>query len=191
MQSIKVRKGARIINSPGLGSMGFCVPTVIGLGVASKKKVICITGDGGLQMNIQELETIRRLNLPITIFVMNNGGYGSIMNTQRTHFNGHFVASNPESGVTVPPLDKVAEAYSFDYRKYSDIEEIENDADILVNPKKPTLCEIMVSKSETTMPRVSSKMDKDGVMRSQPLENMWPFLDEEELKNEMIVHEDP
>ena len=187
MQSVKVRKEFRIVNSPGLGSMGFCVPTALGLAVASGKKVICITGDGGFQMNIQELETIRRMNLPIALFVLNNGGYGSIMNTQRNHFKGFFVGSNPESGVTLPSLEKISEAYSFRYKRIEKISEIKKDIKNIMRCDGPALYEVMVSKSESTQPRSSSKMDKDGVMRSQPLENMWPFLDEDELKEEMII----
>ena len=187
MQSVKVRNNVRIVNTPGLGSMGFCVPTALGLAVASKKKVICITGDGGFQMNIQELETIKRLNLPIMFFVLNNDGYGSIMNTQRNHFNGNFVGSNPESGVTLPGLKEISEAYSFKFRRFADISELENGIDPLMACDQPTLCEIMVSKSESTQPRTASRIDKDGMMRSQPLENMWPFLSDDELESEMII----
>ncbi len=187
MQSIRVRDGLRIINMPGLGSMGFCVPSALGIAVASGKKTVCITGDGGFQMNVQELETIHRLGLPLTIFVLNNNGYGSIMNTQRNHFKGHFVASNPESGVTLPDLKKVANAFGFQYYKVSNIKEVKDNLAALVDSGKPVLCEVMVSKSEQTQPRVASKLGADGKMRSQPLENMYPFLDEQELDNEMII----
>lgn len=187
MQSIRVRNNIRMVNTPGLGSMGFCIPTVLGLAVASGKKIICTTGDGGFQMNIQDLETIKRLNLPVMFFVLNNNGYGSIMNTQRTHFSGNFVGSNPESGVTLPSLKKVAEAYSFRYEKFAEFSELKKKIGPIMDCDGPAIYEIMVSKSETTQPRTSSKMDKDGVMRSQPLENMWPFLDEKELGSEMII----
>ena len=187
LQSIRVRKGTRIINMPGLGSMGFCVPSALGVAVASKKKVICITGDGGFEMNVQELETIHRLDLPVTIFVLNNNGYGSIMNTQRNHFNGHFVASNPESGVTLPNLEKIAAAFGFIFYRISSIDELKNHLPEIVDSSHPVLCEVMVSKSEMTVPRVASKLGDDGKMHSQPLENMYPFLDESELDKEMIV----
>ena len=187
MQSVKVRSDFRIVNTPGLGSMGFCVPTALGLAVASKKKIICITGDGGFQMNIQDLETIRRLGLPITFFVLNNNGYGSIMNTQRTHFNGRLVGSDPGSGVTLPDLRMISEAYSFRYEKFTEFSELKKNIGSIMKFDRPAIYEIMVSKSEMTSPRTSSKIGEDGVMRSQPLENMWPFLDEEELRSEMIV----
>lgn len=187
MQSIPVTNGLRIINMPGLGSMGFCVPSALGIAVASRKKVICITGDGGFEMNVQELESIRRLNLPVVFFVLNNNGYGSIMNTQTNNFNGHFVASNPESGVTLPPLNKIAAAFGFNYYYFKNIKEVIADINKIIDSGLPTLCEIIVSKSEKTKPRVSSKLGKDGKMHSQPLENMFPFLDESELEEEMIV----
>ncbi len=187
MQSIRVRPGVRIINMPGLGSMGFCVPNALGVAVASGKKTVCITGDGGFEMNVQDLETIRRLGLPVTIFVLNNNGYGSIMTTQRNHFKGHFVASNPESGLSLPPLDKVADTFGFKYYKVESIKDVKDNISALLDSGKPVLCEVMVSKSEMTLPRVASKLGTDGKMHSQPLENMFPFLEESELDSEMIV----
>jgi acetolactate synthase-1/2/3 large subunit len=187
MQSAKVRNNVRIVNTPGLGSMGFCVPTAIGLAAASGKKVVCMTGDGGLQMNIQELETIRRLNMPVILFVLNNDGYGSIINSQKNHFNGNLVGSNPDSGVTLPCLKKISDVYSFRYEKFADFSELERNIGSVMKSDRPVLCEIMVSKSEMTQPRSSSKIGSDGVIRSQPLENMWPFLDDKELESEMII----
>ena len=102
MQAFNVKKGMRIFNSEGLGSMGFGVPAAIGGCVASNRaRTVCIDGDGGFIMNVQELETVRRLNLPIKYFVLNNGGYVSIRNSQDKHFEKH-VASSEESGVTLP-----------------------------------------------------------------------------------------
>ena len=105
LQSINVPDGLRIINSPGLGSMGFAVPASIGAALASNKHVVCIDGDGSFAMNIQELEVIDRLNLPIDIYVLMNDGYGSIKDTQTRHFESRYVGCSPSSGLTFPGLN--------------------------------------------------------------------------------------
>src|SRR6266568_431908 len=112
MQAFRVRKGQRVVNAPGLGAMGTGLPGAIGACLASgRKRTININGDGGFQLNIQELETVQRLNLPIKYFVLCNGGYGSIMATQRNYFQGRFTGSEPSSGVTFPDVTRIAEAY--------------------------------------------------------------------------------
>ena len=105
MQAMRGKTGLRIFNSEGLGSMGFGIPAAIGGCIASgKKRTICIDGDGGFVMNIQELEIVQRLGLPIKFFVLNNGGYVSIQNTQKNYFNGNYVASSASSGLTLPDI---------------------------------------------------------------------------------------
>ena len=103
MQSFKVKKGQRIFNTPGLGAMGYGIPAAIGACVASDgKETICLDGDGGFIMNIQELETVKRLGLPIKFFILNNEGYVSIRNTQNSHFDGKLIGSDKDSGLTLP-----------------------------------------------------------------------------------------
>jgi acetolactate synthase-1/2/3 large subunit len=112
MQAFRSKSGLRIFNSQGLGSMGFGVPAAIGGCIASgRRRTISIEGDGGFIMNIQELETVKRLNLPIKFFVLNNGGYVSIQTTQRNYFNGHYVGSSAASGVTLPDIQSVAKSF--------------------------------------------------------------------------------
>lgn len=110
LQSWKVKQGQRILSLPGLGSMGFALPMAIGAAVASGKRVICIEGDGSLQHNIQELETMRRLNLPIKLFVLNNGGYASIRNTHKKFFN-----DDPTAELTFPSIGRIAVAYNIPF----------------------------------------------------------------------------
>ena len=97
--------------------MGFGIPAAIGGCLASGKKTVCIDGDGGFVMNIQELELVHRYNLPIKFFVLNNNGYGSIKTTQNTHFGGNLVASDPSSGLTLPSIKLNAAAYKIPYIK--------------------------------------------------------------------------
>ena len=109
-QSLRVKEGQRVINSPGIGSMGFGIPQSIGVCLASnRRRTICINGDGGFQLNIQELETIKRLNLPIKFFYLNNQGYISIRTTQNNYFSGRLVATGVSSGLTLPDIRKISE----------------------------------------------------------------------------------
>ena len=112
MQAWSVKEGQSFIFAPALGAMGFGLPMSIGACLASgRKRTICVNGDGGFQVNIQELETVCRLKLPIKFFVLSNKGYGSIMAMQRSYFDGHYVASEPSSGLTFPDIVKIAKAY--------------------------------------------------------------------------------
>lgn len=188
LQAVKIQKGVRfLLNCPGIGSMGYDIPTALGAAIASGRTTVCIAGDGGFQMNIQDLETIRRLGLPVKFFVLNNKGYGSIVNMQQAHFGGHFVAANEESGLTFPPLDKIAAAYGFEYDSIQKTEELDDKIAHVLSTEKPYICEVFTLAGEVSRPKVSSAMGKDGKMYSKPLEDLWPFLDREEFQKEMIV----
>jgi len=188
MQAFKVKKGQRIFNSPGLGSMGFGIPASIGACLASgRRRTITIVGDGGLQHNIQELETIVRLKLPIKIFVLNNNGYASIKNMQKRHFQGHFVACTPSSGLTLPDLSKIAKAYGLNYSKIQNHSHIKEKVKEALERKEPSLAEVMVNPNLEIAPRISSEVKLDGRIVSKPLEDLWPFLDREEFKKNMLI----
>ena len=139
MQAWKVKKGQRIINLPGLGSMGFALPMAIGAAVASKRRVICIEGDGSLQHNIQELETMRRLNLPIKLFVLNNEGYASIRNT-----HNKFFGNDPTAELTFPPLRHIADAYDILFERIEDIDNIQG----ILKSKAQYICEITIDPNQ-------------------------------------------
>lgn len=158
--------------------MGFGLPYAIGACLANnKKRTIVINGDGAFQLNIQELETIKRLNLPIKIFIWNNNGYASIRAMQRNTFEGHYVASDETSGLTMPNLMKVAEAYGIKTFCAGNNEEMVNILSSVLNTDGPVLCELMVLPEETISPRVKAVKLEDGSMMSNALEDMWPFLD--------------
>ena len=186
MQAFRVPEGVRVLNSPGLGAMGFGLPASIGACIASgRKRTICINGDGGFFLNIQELEVVRRLNLPIKFFVLNNGGYASIRATQRRFF-GKFVASTPESGMTLPSVRKVAEAFGIKTYLIENQEGIKEKVREVLEAEGPIVCEVLCEEGETK-PRVASKKLPDGKMMSLPMEDMYPFLDKEVLEREMDV----
>lgn len=187
MQSFKVKKGQRIFNNPGLGAMGYGLPASIGACIASKrKKVVTIIGDGGLQHNIQELETVSRLQLPLKIFILNNNGYASIRNMQKSHFKGHLVACDPSSGLTLPDICKVASAYNLKSLRISNHRDIRNKVKEVLEMEGPVLCELMINPELQTAPRLTSEVKPDGSIVSKPLEDLWPFLDREELKENML-----
>ena len=188
MQAFKVKEGMRIFNSQGLGPMGFGIPASIGGCLASgKRRTICIDGDGGFQLNIQELETIRRLNLPIKFFLLSNQGYASIRGTQRNYFGGHLVASNPSSGLTLPDIMKIAMAYGIPFARIEANTQVRETVRKVLEEDGPVICEVMSSPDQATAPRVSSKQLPDGSVVSAPLEDLWPFLDREEFKRNMVI----
>jgi len=188
MQAFEVKAGMRVFNSNSLGPMGFAVPASIGGCLASdKRRTICIDGDGGFQMNIQELETVKRLNLPIKMFVLDNSGYGSIRSTQKIYFDNFLVASDSSSGLTFPKLAKIAEAYSIPFFEINDSHDIRKKIVLVLDMDGPVICCVKVPSSQFTAPRISSRQNPNGIIVSSPMEDLWPFLDREEFADNMIV----
>ncbi len=187
-QAYQIKSGQRVVSTNTLGSMGTGLPESIGACIASGcKNTVCVNGDGGFQMNIQDLETVRRYELPIKYFVLNNKGYGSIVNSQNNYFGGFYVGANAQSGVTLPELKKVAETY---HLKYCEIKQNTDMGQVIaevINWQGPVLCEVHVSPQEKTAPKQASSIRKDGTMVSRPLEDLAPFLPREILQSEMLI----
>lgn len=187
MQAFRAKAGLRVFNTEGLGSMGFGVPAAIGGCIASgKKRTICIDGDGGFFMNVQELEIVRRLGLPIKFFVLNNGGYVSVQTTQKNYFQGHYVASSESSGLTLPNITSVAKAFGIPTVSLKNHFRIRDKIGDILQTAGPVVCEVLVSPDQVTAPRVSSRQREDGSMESLPMEDLWPFLDRDEFELNMI-----
>ncbi|MGA7079584.1 MAG: thiamine pyrophosphate-binding protein [Terriglobales bacterium] len=188
----RARKGRRVFHTAGLGAMGYGIAASIGVCVGSGgRKTICVDGDGGLQLNIQELATIAHLQLPIKLFVLNNQGYASIRASQTNYFGGPNIGCSPETGVSVPDYRKVARAYGL---KTVVIEgQGEGQLDLRAAVRKvlrsrgPVVCDVHVIPDEIRAPRVTSIQRADGSFVSKPLEDLWPFLDREEFAQNMIV----
>lgn len=186
MQAFRVKLGQRVVNAPGLGAMGTGLPGTIGACLAGGgRRTVCINGDGGFQLNIQELETVRRLNLPIKFFVLCNGGYASIMTSQRIHF-GRLVASDPSSQLTLPDIQKVAAAYGLRTSQIDSHEHLREQIRNVLDTPGPIVCAVTTSPDQATAPRVTSTVQPDGSIMSHPMEDMWPFLSREELSSNMI-----
>ena len=188
MQAFRVNPGVRILNSQGLGPMGFGLSAAIGACLASgRRRTVCIEGDGGLQMNSQELETVHRLNLPIKLFVLDNQGYASIRSTQRAYFQGRFVASGADSGLTLPNTLKLAAAYGLPATEICSHANLRAEVRHVLEHEGAIVCNVRISPNQATAPRVMSERRPDGTMVSRPMEDLWPPLDREEFLANMIV----
>jgi acetolactate synthase-1/2/3 large subunit len=183
----KTKPGQRVFHARGLGSMGFGLPASIGACLGSGgKRTICVDGDGGFQLNIQELETVKRLQLPIKFFVINNKGYGSIRAMQKNFF-GLLTGSDATSGLTLPDLISVASAYGLMALRISDPKDLRKQIANVLQLPGPVVCDVVVTPDEFRAPRLSSKQRADGTMVSSPLEDLWPFLDRDEFKANMLI----
>ena len=185
-----IKEGSRFIVNSAIASMGYDLPAAIGAVCAKDNDmdVICLAGDGGIQMNLQELQTIIHHKMPMKIFVINNNGYHSIRQTQTNLFNKNFVGIGPESGdLSFPDMSKIAYAYGYPYYSASKNENIPEVIEEVLKQKGPVICEIIVSPKQNFEPKSATKKLDDGTLVSPPLEDLAPFLDREELKKNMII----
>jgi acetolactate synthase-1/2/3 large subunit len=187
LMTFRIKPRQRIFITTGLGPMGFGLPASIGGCLAhGGGRTVCVEGDGGFQMNAQELETVARLNLPIKIFVINNNGYGSIVASQQTHF-GRLVGADPSSGVTLPDVVKLAGVYGIAAYRISTQRNLRADIRAILDAPGPAVVDVLAISDEVRAPRVSSTQRADGTMVSKPLEDLWPFLDREEFLANMLI----
>lgn len=187
-QALPVPDGTRVFANEACASMGYGLPAAIGAAFAGNgREVICLTGDGSVQMNLQELQTVKNYALPLKLFVYNNGGYLSIKLTQNSFFGGHFVGSESGSGIILPDLEKLAAAYGLPFRRLvNNADAAENIAGILAGDG-PVIIEVMTDPFEVLSPKAASKQTADGRIVSAPLEDLAPFLPREEFLANMIV----
>lgn len=188
-QTYYIGKGQRFIMNCGLSSMGYDLPAAIGASVALKKgEIICIAGDGSIQMNIQELQTIVTNRLPIKLFVINNGGYHQIRQTQNNVFHNGLIGVGPESGdLGFPDFEKLAGAYGIPYCKICSNRELGEKIKAVLDAESFFLCEVICSTTQIFEPKSATKKLEDGTLVSPPLEDMAPFLSREELKENMYI----
>jgi len=175
----------RILIDSGLGSMGFGLPAAIGVSKACKEKVILIEGDGSLQMNIQELSTIKGNNLNLIMIIINNDGYCSIRNTQDGYFEGRKLGSDESSGLFIPNLEKLSNAYNIRFYNCNELRKIGLSIEKEKKLEGPAIIEVSTFRDEKLQPKVSSKPNKNGGMVTMPIEDMSPLLSLEELKKWM------
>lgn len=180
------RPGQRVFLTSGLGAMGYGLPAAIGACFANgRKPMVAVESDGSLQLNIQELATLRGFNLPICLVVMNNGGYASIRNTQRNYFESRYVGTGPEAGLWMPDLQEVARAYQLPFMRIDDAAELAKGLREAMRQPRPMIVEVMLMNDEALSPKVAAIPKSDGSMTSMPLEDMSPLLPLEVLEAEM------
>ncbi len=187
-QAVKVKSKMRVFANQGCASMGYGLPAAIGAALADRnRQVVCITGDGSIQMNLQELQTVVNQNLAIKIFVYSNEGYLSIKLTQNSFFNGFRVGSDPSSGVRLPDIRRIAEAYGIKTYQLTSNRQAEEEMKQILAEKGPVLCEVLTDPLEELGPKASSSRLPDGSLVSRPLEDLAPFLPREEFERNMAI----
>lgn len=170
----KNRMNQRVLGTGAIGSMGYGIPAAIGACAATGRRVVSVEGDGSLQLNIQELATIKGLNLPIKMFIFDNKGYLAIMNTQRNHFGAHFVGANKSSGLCIPDIASVAKGYGLPVTVLESDDNLKDGINAVLGTMGPALCVLKMSDATAIQPKVVSKMLLDGKMVSGSLEELAP-----------------
>ncbi|GDZ95895.1 putative acetolactate synthase large subunit [Planktothrix agardhii CCAP 1459/11A] len=179
-QAFQVKFGQRHIITGGLSTMGY-MPGSVGVAAASQgKDVFCITGDGSVQFNIQELQTIAQNNLPVKLVILNNNGYLLIRLTQNNFQEGRFIGVDKDSGVSCPDMEKIAYAYGIKFIRILGLDDLDAKLAELINYQGAVICEVMTPPNQLLIPRVASKKMDDGKMMSMPYDDMFPFLPREE-----------
>lgn len=191
-QAATIKTGQRLYTNSGCASMGYDLPAAVGAyygataPAAAPKRIICLAGDGSIMMNLQELQTIVGCELPIKIFVLNNDGYHSIRQSQVAHFKGFSVGCGPDSGLTFPDFAQLAGGFGIAARKANRDDELSTAIRATLDSAGPQLCEVMIDKAQQFEPKLSSRRLPDGSMVSPPLEDLSPFLSDEDLAEAML-----
>jgi len=177
------KAGQKTISSMGMGSMGFAIPSVVGAYFASgKHRVVTFEGDGSLQLNIQELQTIKYYHIPAKMFIFSNTGYAAIATMQDRNFNSHYVGSTIDSGISFPNLEKIAAAYEIPFYRIENNEQIEAVVKEMMEMKGAAICEVIGSIKFDEIPKCISFVNQKGQRESAKLENPFPFMEEKKLK---------
>ncbi|MCL5886990.1 MAG: thiamine pyrophosphate-binding protein [Actinobacteria bacterium] len=186
-QGLRLKRDQRYVVSGALATMGYTLPACAGVSAATGARTVGVTGDGSLQFNIQELQTLVTNNLPVKLFVLNNNGYLSIRQTQDRFFEGRYLGEGPRSGVSCPDLELIARAYGIPFFRSQNPSDL--DAAILstLATGGPAVCEVMTPQLQEIIPTVASVKREDGSMVSRPLEDMYPFLERSHLQRIMVV----
>jgi len=179
IQAFKVKKGQRVFSAFGNSPMGYAFPAALGASLANKKKrIICIDGDGSIQINIQELQTMVANNLPIKLFIINNDGYGIIKQFQELYLNKRYEASISSKGVTNPNFKKISNAYGINYSEIKSNNQIDNVLNKILNSKKPEFVNVIIDPNQKIIPKLQF---------GKPIEDLSPLLPRSEFKKNMII----
>ena len=188
-QAATVKNNQRLYTNGGCAAMGYDLPAAIGAALAAPgDRVICLAGDGSVMMNLQELQTISGNSFPIAIFLLNNNGYASIAQTHNNYFDGVEVGCSERSGLSFPRFESVARAFNLDYLRIDNTPSLTEGIESVLASSTPILCEIIIDPLQPFSPKLSSRQLADGRMISSPLEDMAPFLDRDELDENLLIN---
>jgi acetolactate synthase I/II/III large subunit len=179
-QALHLHGKQRLFSNSGSASMGYDLPAAIGACVAKNNRVICLAGDGSIQMNIQELQTIVNYQLPVKIFVLNNDGYLSMRLTQ-SNFFGRLIGESKASGVSFPDMEKIGAAYGIPTMRFDRAEQLDK-VRVAISKPGPMIVNVVLDPEQGFEPRLKSKQLEDGTIVTPALEDMFPFLPAEELE---------
>lgn len=188
-QAAHYRPGQRVFHNSGCASMGWELPAAVGVAIARPDlpRVVCLAGDGSIMLNLQELQTIAGLGLPVKVFVLNNSGYHSIRQTQNAFFAGRIVGCGTDSGLSFPDFSRVAYAFGYPFERCANHADLPGAIARTLASEGPAMCEIVLDLEQQFAPKLSSKKLADGSMVAASLEDMSPFLSREELQSNMIA----
>jgi len=179
IQSFKIKKGQRLFSAYGNSPMGYALPAALGASLANnKKRVICIEGDGGIQINIQELQTMASNRIPVKLFIINNNGYGIIKQFQELYLGGRYEATIPSKGVTNPDFKKISSAYGINYTEIKSNKEIDKVLKKVLVSKKPEFINVIIDPNQKIIPKLQF---------GKPIEDLSPLLPRSEFKKNMII----
>jgi acetolactate synthase-1/2/3 large subunit len=185
-QAAKLKSGQRLIANTGDASMGYDLPAAIGAAFARPgKRIVCLAGDGSLQLNLQELQTVVQYQIPIKLFVLNNAGYLSIRLSQSNMFK-RLTGESAHSGVSFPDIVKVSEAYGLPAMRIG-YNQLESGIQSALKMPGPVVCDVLLDPDQPFEPRIGARQLPDGKIVSSNLEDMTPFLEENELAENMLV----
>ena len=188
MQAAVIKAGQRVFHNSGCATMGFDLPAAIGAWRATDaRRIVCVAGDGSIQMNLQELQTVIGYGVPLKLFILNNNGYLSMKQTQANFFNGRVLGCDPESGVSFPDFRKLLTAYGFDYHPCRTHAEMPDAIGATLNGEGAQACELFLDLTQGFAPKLASRQLPDGRIVSPPPEDMAPFLSREELAENMLI----
>lgn len=188
-QALRLKQGQRFISSGSMGAMGFALPAANGVAVASagKTATICVTGDGSLMTNLHELATMSKGRLNVKLFVMNNGGYVSMRNTQNEYCEGRLVGADSTSGVFIPKMESLAKLFEIPFLRCSEAGDLDEVIKNVMSIEGPVLCEVITAYNQKIIPTVASIKMSDGRMQSTQIHNMSPLLPDEIMQEELLI----
>jgi len=187
-QAFRIKQGQRVFTNCGLASMGWGLPAAVGACFGNdKKRVVCLAGEGGLLMTIQEMATVMHHRLPVKLFVFNNGGYLTIKQTQELGFEGRLMGSNETSGISFPDFMKLAEAHQFKAVRLESHQNLKQQIEAIMNHDGPVLCELMMDSNQLQAPKAINRRNADGITKQTPLEDSYPFLEPKEIEENLSI----